>query len=259
MSSERSIFELPPEPIDPVAMARRDLKKSLSKRFWKEVDCVAEVQGFAIHLDGKPTRTPARSHLLLPNRALAEIVAQEWREVGEFIDPSSMPLTRLVNSALDAVTPRRAEVADDCARYASSDLLCYRAEEPQRLVERQALHWDPVLSWARASYGWRFTLAAGVIHVAQPEETIAAVRDHLHTIDNPLRLAPLHVVTTITGSVLLALSLADGAFGPTAIWNAAHVDEDVQMEIWGQDSEALERRKYRERDFRAAATLLAGL
>jgi len=127
------------------------------------------------------------------------------------------------------------------------------------LVERQALHWDPVLSWAREAYGWRFALAAGVIHIAQPEETLAAVRDHLHTIGNPLRLAALHVVTTITGSLLLALSLADGAFGPTAIWNAAHVDEDVQMEIWGQDTEALERRKYREKDFRAAATILAGL
>ena len=137
-----------------------------------------------------------------------------------------------------------------------SDLLCYRAEEPQRLVEQQARHWDPVLAWAKDTKGWRFTLAGGVVHVAQPEETLSSVKTHLHSLANPLRLSAIHVVTTMTGSVLLALSLAEGAFGPTAIWNAAHVDEDVQMEIWGQDAEALERRKRREGEFRAAATIL---
>lgn len=245
-------------PIDPHAMARRDLKKSLPKRFWKEVACVAEENGFAIHLDGRPTRTPARAQLVLPNRVLAEIVAQEWRDVGELIEPATMPVTRIVNTAIDAVSKRTVEVADDCARYASSDLVCYRAEEPLRLVERQSLHWDPVLAWAKDTYGWRFMLARGIIHVAQPEETLASVRNHLHRIDHPLRLSALHVVTTITGSLLLALSLAEGAFGPTAIWNAAHVDEDVQMEFWGQDDEAVERRKLREAEFRAAATILAG-
>ena len=258
MSADRSIFEIPQEPIDPVAMARRDLKKSLPKRFWKDVACVAEENGFAIHLDGKPTRTPARASLVMPHRALAEIVAEEWREVGEFIDPAEMPITRIVNTAIDAVSKRMTEVADDCARYAASDLLCYRAEEPQRLVERQSLHWDPVLAWAKDSHGWRFALAGGVVHIDQPEETCAAVRAHLHAVSDSLRLSALHVVTTMTGSVLLALSLAEGAFGPTAIWNAAHVDEDVQMEIWGQDAEALEKRAHREREFRAAATILAG-
>lgn len=244
--------------IDPIAMARRDLKKSLPKRFWKDVTCVAEENGFAIHLDGRPTRTPARAPLILPTRALAEIAAEEWREVGEFIDPASMPITRIVNSALDAVVKRQSDVAEDCARYAGSDLVCYRAEDPQRLIERQSLHWDPVLAWAKDTHGWRFTLAGGVVHVAQPEETLSSVKTHLHAITHPVRLSALHVVTTMTGSVLLALSLAEGAFGPTAIWNAAHVDEDVQMEIWGRDTEALERRKHREVEFRAAATILAG-
>ena len=165
MSSESESKPL----IDPIAMARRDLKKSLPKRFWKDVTCVAEENGFSIHLDGRPTRTPARAPLILPTRALAEIAAEEWREVGEFIDPATMPITRIVNSALDAVAKRRSEVADDCARYAGSDLLCYRAEEPRRLVERQSLHWDPVLAWAKDTHGWRFTLAGGVVHVAQPE------------------------------------------------------------------------------------------
>lgn len=259
MSSGRSIFELPVEPIDPVAMARRDLKKSLPKRFWTAVDVVKTDEGFHIHLDGKPTRTPARAALALPNRVLAEAIASEWRDVGEHLDPATMPLTRIVNAALDGVARSMEEVADDVARYAGSDLLCYRAADPERLVERQALHWDPVLDWARETHQWRFTLAGGVIHLAQPPETLKAVRHHVGTIQQPIRLAALHTVTTLTGSMLLALSLAEGAFGPTAIWNAAHVDEDVQMEIWGQDSEALARRAVRETDFRAAATLLAGL
>ena len=258
MSSDRFIFELPVEPIDPVAMARRDLKKAMPKRFWKAVDVVKSDEGFLIHLDGKPTRTPARAALALPNRVLAEAIACEWRDVGEYIDPGTMPLTRIVNAALDGVARTMKDVADDVARYAGSDLLCYRVADPERLVERQARHWDPVLDWARETHQWQFTLAGGVIHLAQPSETLSALREHVGKMQEPIRLAALHTVTTLTGSVLLALSLAEGAFGPTAIWNAAHVDEDVQMEIWGQDTEALARRSVREADFRAAATLLAG-
>ena len=258
VSDHRSIFELPAEPVDPVAMARRDLKKSLPKRFWKEVSVAEGEGGYGVFLDGRPTRTPARKLLALPNRALAEAVAQEWRAVGEHLDPASMPLTRIVNSALDGVATTMAEVAADCARYAASDLLCYRAEGPEKLVARQDLHWTPVIDWARATHGWRFTLAEGIMHVAQPEETLAAIHVHIVRVDAPIRLAALHVVTTLSGSVLLALSLAEGAFGPTAIWNAAHVDEDVQMEIWGEDAEALARRVVRRAEFDAAALLLAG-
>ena len=247
------------QPIDPVAMARRDLKKALPKRFWKEVQVVSENGGFAIHLDARPTRTPARAPLVLPTMALAEVVAQEWRDVADEINPALMPVTRIVNTALDAVAGRRLDVADDCARYAGSDLLFYRAESPERLVERQSRHWDPVLAWARETHGWRFVLAAGVIHCDQPRETLDAVRDYLHGLDDVMRLSAVHVVTTLTGSVLLAIALSEGAFGPTAIWHAAHVDEDVQMEFWGQDAEALERRGRREIEFRAAATVLAGL
>lgn len=254
-----SIFDLPSQPIDPVAMARRDLKKSLPKRFWKEVTVTSEEQGFGIALDGRPTRTPSRQALVLPNCALAEAVAQEWREVGEYLDPSLMPLTRIVNSALDGVATTMQPTAAELARFAASDLLCYRAEGPETLVERQIRHWDPVLDWARETHGWRFELAAGVMHVAQPEETLRAIRDHLAEVQSPLRLAALHVATTLTGSVLLALSLAEGAFGPTAIWNAAHVDEDHQMALWGEDEEALARRAVRHTEFMAAATILAGI
>jgi chaperone required for assembly of F1-ATPase len=259
MASDRSIFELPPEPVDPVAMARRDLKKSLPKRFWKEVTVAAEANGYGIALDGRPTRTPSRQALVLPNRALAEAVAQEWREVGEHLDPALMPLTRIVNSALDGVANAMEPTAAELARYAASDLLCYRAEGPDKLVERQNAHWDPVLDWARQRHGWRFELAAGVMHVPQPSETLEAVKAYLIGIGEPLRLAALHVATTLTGSVLLALSLAEGEFGPTAVWNAAHVDEDHQMALWGEDEEALARRAVRHAEFLAAVTILAGL
>lgn len=247
------------QPIDPVAMARKDLQKSLPRRFWKEVSVEVTPQGYAIRLDGRPTRTPSRKELLLSNRVLAESVAQEWREVGEFLDPAQMPLTRIVNSALDAVSDRMEDVALDLANYASSDLLCYRAAHPDALVQRQNLHWNPVLDWAKDTYGWRFQLAEGVMHIAQPDETLEAVNAHALSIQDPVALAALHVVTTLTGSALLAIALKEGAFGPTAIWNAAHVDEDVQMEIWGQDEEAMARRAVREAEFKAAATLLAAI
>ncbi len=247
------------QPIDPVAMARKDLQKSLPRRFWKEVSVEPLSSGFAIRLDGRPTRTPSRKELLLTNRVIAESIAEEWREVGEYLDPARMPLTRIVNSALDAVAERMEDVALDLANYASSDLLCYRAAHPDVLVQRQNLHWNPVLDWARDTYGWHFHLVEGVMHIAQPDETLEKVNAHALAIREPVALAALHVVTTLTGSALLAIALKEGAFGPTAIWNAAHVDEDVQMEIWGEDDEAMARRVVREAEFMAAATLLAAI
>lgn len=247
------------KPIDPVAMARKDLQKSLPRRFWKEVSVENMPNGFSIVLDGRPTRTPSRKELLLTNRVLAETLAEEWRAVGDYLDPAQMPLTRIVNSAIDAVAERMEDVALDLANYASSDLLCYRAAHPDVLVQRQNLHWNPVLDWARDTHGWRFDLVEGVMHIAQPDETLKMVKAHALAIREPVTLAALHVVTTLTGSALLAIALKEGAFGPTAIWNAAHVDEDVQMDIWGKDEEAMVRRAVREAEFKAAATLLAGI
>lgn len=240
-------------------MARKDLQKSLPRRFWKDVSVEPVQNGFALRLDGRPVRTPAKHEVILSQRALAEAVAEEWRIVGEYLDPAQMPLTRIVNSARDAVADRRIDVADDLANYASSDLLCYRAAHPDILVQRQNLYWNPVLDWARDTYQWRFVLAEGVIHIAQPEDTLRAVKSHIRAVEDPVALAALHVVTTLTGSALLAIALKEGAFGPTAIWKAAHVDEDVQMEIWGQDEEAMVRRTVREAEFLAAVTVLAGL
>ena len=190
----------------------------------------------------------------LPAAALAEKIAEEWNAQTEVIDPARMPLTRLANAVLDAVTDAMGPVAEEVARYLGSDLLCYRAEAPEGLVERQTRVWDPVLAWARETMGARFVLAQGVMHVAQPEATIAALRAKIPA--DPWRLGAVSTITTLTGSALLALALAHDALDAEAVWAAAHVDEDWQMSQWGSDDAALERRAYRHAEFQAATMAL---
>ncbi len=171
-----------------------------------------------------------------------------------------MPLTRLANAVIDAVADAPGPVAEEVAEYLGADLLCYRAEAPDGLVALQAQHWDPVLEWAREVLGARFVLAQGVMHVAQPAETIAKLRAKIpadaNDVKNIWRLGAVSVITTLTGSGLLALALAHGALAPEAAWAAAHVDEDWQMSQWGSDDAALERRAYRRAEFEAAVAVL---
>src|SRR5262249_31736486 len=157
----------------------------------------------------------------------------EWDSQGESIDPATMPLTRLANSIIDGVAAAPAPVAADIEKYLGSDLLFYRAEGPQRLVERQARLWNPGLAWAREALGARLVLAEGVVHVAQPAGAIAAARAAIPSA--PWRLGALHAITTLTGSALLALALAGGHLTADQVWDAAHVDEDWNMEQWGRD------------------------
>jgi chaperone required for assembly of F1-ATPase len=231
-------------------------KTTLPKRFYKEVAVKDEEGGGAsLLLDGKPVRTPGKASLTLPARALAEAVASEWRAQGERIDPLTMPLTRLANSAIDGVTGREQAVIDDIARHAASDLLCYRAEGPKLLVEAQGKHWDPVLAFARDELKAPFVLSEGVVHVAQPEASLARIRGEFEGRD-PFSLAALHVMTALTGSALLALAVLRGKLTPEGAWAAAHVDEDYQISQWGADAEAKTRRENRFRDFAASARLL---
>jgi chaperone required for assembly of F1-ATPase len=231
-------------------------KAALPKRFYEEVAAKDEGGGGAsLLLDGKPVRTPGKAPLTLPSRALAEAVASEWRAQGERIDPSTMPLTRLANSAIDGVAGREQAVIDDIARHAASDLLCYRADGPKALVEAQSAHWDKVLDWARMELKAPLVLAQGVVHVAQPEASLARIRRALDGLD-ALRLAALHVMTALTGSALLALAVLRGKLTPEQAWKAAHVDEDFQISQWGEDAEAATRRENRWRDFAAAARAL---
>jgi chaperone required for assembly of F1-ATPase len=254
-----NLFGPSADPLDPREASRRSARRASPKRFWREVAVIGRGADFAVALDGRIARTPLRHDLAVPSPVLAERLACEWRDVGDEIDPSRMPLTRLVNTAIDAVTEHAAGVAADIVKYAGSDLLCYREALNERLAERQAAHWDPPLAYMREAHGARFMLAAGVIFTPQTDEALAAVASAVSQLSTPFGLAALHSVTTLTGSAILALALAAGRLSPDAVWAAAHVDEDFQIEAWGEDAEARERRAARRIEFDAAAFLLSTL
>jgi chaperone required for assembly of F1-ATPase len=238
------------------AIGKGKVKPNLPKRFYKAVSVADDGAGAALLLDGKPVRTPGKAPLVLPSRALAEAVAEEWRAQGERIDPSTMPLTKLANSVIDGVAGREQAVIDDIMSHAASDLVCYRAPGPQGLVAGQAKHWDPVLAWAKQALGAPLKLGEGVVHVAQLQASLDRLKGRL-TGRDPFSLAALHVMTALTGSALLALAVALGHLTPEGAWQAAHVDEDWQISQWGEDDEAAERRENRRRDFAAAAKMLS--
>jgi len=248
------------KPVDPVALARRDLKKHLPKRFFDRAEVLALDEGFALALDGRRAKTPARQDLILPTQAAADALAGEWNALTEIVDPDLMPLTRIANSAIDGVRGALAETADEIIRYAGSDLVCYRAEGPESLVAAQASAWDPVLAFAREALSARFVCGEGVIFVTQPPEAEAALARAVRRWTEgkataPFALACLHVMTSLNGSALIALAVAHGALAPEQAWAAAHVDEDFQMRVWGRGEEAMARREKRWRDMAAAARL----
>jgi chaperone required for assembly of F1-ATPase len=235
----------------------REPRAALPKRFYKAVSVDAGEGGaWRVTLDGKPIRTPAKSVFAVPSRALAEAIAAEWAAQAERIDPAAMPLTRLANSALDGVRGREAAVRADIAKYAGSDLVCYRIAEPERLARLQAEAWDWVLAWADEALGVRFKVAQGIMPVAQPASAPAAIARALEACD-AFSLAAIHVMTTLTGSALLALAHARGRLAAEAAWAAAHVDEDFQIRQWGEDAEAMARRQHRWIDMQAASRMLA--
>lgn len=250
MSEPDSPVPPPPGPAAPTS--------ALPKRFYTRVDMVEMPEGnFRVELDGRPVRTPGRAPLAVPSAVLAERLVAEWTAQGERIDPVTMPVTRLVNSAIDGVAPRRAEVAGEIVRYAGSDLLCYRADAPERLVVLQRELWDPLLDWARAEIGAAFFLSEGIRFVEQPPRTLEVIAAALP--DEPLRLAALNLMTVLSGSALIALAIWKGRLTAEEGWRAAHIDEEVQEQLWGVDAEAAERRDSRFRDFAAAAFSLAAL
>jgi chaperone required for assembly of F1-ATPase len=195
--------------------------------------------------------------VVAPVRVIADAIVAEWEAQQEFIDPLTMPMTRFANSVVDAVADRVEAVTSDITKYFQSDLLFYRAGHPAALVAREAAHWDPPLFWAADALGAHFILAEGIMHVRQPDSAIAAARAALPA--DPWSVAALHVVTTLTGSALLALALLRGVLDQDQVWAAAHVDEDWNIEKWGVDEEVAARRAARLVDFRAAAGILEAL
>jgi len=242
---------------DPMESARRSSRAVLRKRFYTSAGVGEAGGGFTVTLDGKPIKTPSGRSVIVPTRALAEMIAVEWNAQGENIEPLTMPLTRLANSVVQGVVDQAEAVRDDVAKYFASDLLFYRAGHPEGVVEREAAHWDPILFWAAEALGAHFILAEGVMHVRQPESAIAATRESLPA--DPWAIAALHVITALTGSALLALALFRDVIDSDQAWAAAHVDEDWNAEKWGVDDEVAARKAAKLVDFKAAAAVLKAL
>ena len=230
------------------------MRASQRRRFYRNATATAADQGFAVRLDDKPVRTPAGRPLAAPTLVLAEAIVAEWNAQGDAIDPAKMPLTRLVNAIIDGVTDHAGAVAAEVRKYLSSDLVCYRADAPRGLVERQAKEWDPILRWASETLDAVFSVGDGVVHVTQPAQALAAAAAGIP--DDPWRLGAVNAVTTLTGSALIALALARGRLTAEEAWRAANVDEDWNKEQWGGDEAALERAAARFAELQAAATVL---
>jgi chaperone required for assembly of F1-ATPase len=243
--------------LDPEEAVRRTTRGPRRKRFYAKAGVVESADGFAVTLDDKPVRTPSGRALAAPSREIADAISGEWEAQTELIHPLTMPFTRFANSVLDAVVDRVEAVTEDVAKYLGSDLLFYRAGHPDALVAREAAHWDPILFWAADALGAHFILAEGIVHVRQPDSAIAAARGALPSA--PWSIAALHVITTLTGSALLALALLHGVIDQDQVWAAAHVDEDWNIEKWGVDEEVAARRAGRLVDFKAAAGILKAL
>ena len=222
------------------------------KRFWTSVTLDSDQ---VIRLDGKPVRTPGRRPLTLPQPGLAEAVAEEWRAVGDTVDPRLMTLTGLANAAIDRIEPDPSTFASSLAAFAESDLLCYRAESPSALVERQAALWDPLLDWARTRYDVHFEVTAGIMHRPQPPATLIRLRDAVAA-RTAFELAGLSPIVTISGSLVAALALIEHAATAEAVWRAAELDEDFQAEQWGRDPLSEAALESRRRDFDAGVRFL---
>jgi chaperone required for assembly of F1-ATPase len=243
--------------LDPKEALRRILEPDLPRRFYERAEAGEAGGRFVVLLDGRPAKTPGRRALATAERRIAERLAAEWAAQAAHVDPATMPMTRLVVAAVDGVEPDPAPARAEIVKYAGSDLVCYRAGEPEGLVLRQAEAWDPVLAWAREALGARFVLSEGVMFVAQPPASLAAVKRAVEGFEG-LRLAALHTATTLTGSALLALALSRGQLDAEAAWAAAHVDEDWNRALWGEDAESAARRARRFTDMAAAAEVLRG-
>lgn len=245
---------------DPVRRAQIQMHRPLPKRFYTAVSIgPADDGGHAVLLDGRTVRTPAKQHLTVPTEAAAILLAAEWDAQKDEINPATMPVTRLANTAIDGVSKDIRAVFDDILNFAGTDLLCYRASEPEGLVARQSERWNPVINWAAETLGARFILAEGVVHQAQPREAISGIAEALRAYATPLGLACLHTITTITGSALLAIAFAEKQLSAEEAWALAHLDEDWQIEHWGTDDEAFQRRENRWREMQAATATLDAL
>jgi chaperone required for assembly of F1-ATPase len=230
------------------------------KRFYRDAGVTETPDGFGVALDGKPVSTPAKRPLTVPTHALAEAIAEEWRAQGETVDPRSLPLTRLASIALDLVAPRREAVVAEIAKYARTDLVCYRAEQPPELAQRQRAAWQPLIDWATLRFDAPLAATASILPVAQPAASLKALETAVAAYDTH-RLAALHLATAASGSLVVALALVEGRTDAEAAFAAAELDESYEIERWGEDAEQAKRRAGLKEDIALAArfvSLLAG-
>lgn len=225
------------------------------KRFWKDVTVEAEAEGWTVKIDDRMVKTPARMSLVVPTKALAQAIGEEWSGIDDNIDPRAMPLTGLANAAIDRVGRDRRLFADGLARYAQADLACYRAEGPRGLIERQEQEWDKLLGWARRRYDVDFVTTSGLMHVRQPAATIDQLGHAVASLD-PFRLAGLSPLVTIGGSLIAGLAVLEKVIKAEEAWESVIIDERWQLEQWGSDAEAEAALENRRRDFMAAARFL---
>ncbi len=231
---------------DPMGSAQRSMRPKLAKRFYKDVSVAQQAnERFAVLLDGRAVKTPGKNVLSFANEPVAQMVADEFVAQKDVLDPVTMPCFRLANTAFDGVVLDAQAVMEDILRFSGSDLLCYRAGEPEELVTRQRDAWDGPLAWVESLIGAHFNLAEGVMHIAQPRETIAAFGAQINQIEDPIALASFHSMITLTGSAILALATYKSHLSAADCWKAAHVDEDHVIEQWGEDAEAMDRRAQR--------------
>ena len=246
-------------PDTPTRVSEPSRKSQLPKRFYKDVTVAQDDDLFIIKLDDRPVRTPSKAVLGASVEPIAQVIAQEWRDQVEVIDPMTMPVTRLVNTAIDGVASDLQVVKEDIVRFASSDMLCYRADGPSSLDDLHREHWDPLIEWTHAALGARFSLAQGIMYVEQPAEAMAAFNTHVDQINDPLALAACHLITTLTGSAIISIAFYKGEIDLDEAWKVAHVDEDWNIAHWGEDDEARERRAKRLIDMKAACECITAL
>ncbi|WP_374449652.1 ATP12 family chaperone protein [Stella sp.] len=226
------------------------------RRVYKSVSVAKGDGGFEVRLDGRPVRTPARRSLHVPTEGLAAAIAAEWDGQGETVRPDRMPMMQLACTALDRVQPDPAAVADAAARFGETDLVCYRADDPPALAHRQHAAWQPLLDWVALDHDAAFKVAHGIMPVAQPAEAMAAMRAAVGRLD-PWRLAALSVATAAAGSVVIGLALVAGRLDAEAAWAASQLDESFQIEQWGEDAEAAQRRQALRAEFQAVERFVA--
>jgi chaperone required for assembly of F1-ATPase len=227
-----------------------------AKRFWKTATATPSDGGYTVLLDGRSVKTPAKTPLVVPTLALAQAIAAEWQAQEGTVKPDTMPFTRSANAALDKVSTQFDEVVGLLAAYGETDLICYRATAPQELVQRQATGWDPLVNWAATALNAPLNVTAGVVYIAQPAASLAALHARVAAMD-AFRLTAFHDLVMITGSLVLALAVVDGFLTVDAAWALSRIDETWQDEQWGVDDSAAATEAIRHDALRHAARFLA--